>query len=69
MRKFHYVHENAECVRAEVGSQSAGAINIYLESTSVRASERESIALKKHLGLHSSTGGLPDQVGGCGGLI
>jgi len=28
MRKFYDVHENAECVKPEVGSQSAGAINI-----------------------------------------
>ena len=28
MRKFYYAHENTECVKIDVGSQSAGAINI-----------------------------------------
>jgi hypothetical protein len=43
MRKFPYAHENTECVKIDVGSQSAGAINIYVKKHVGAASEPESI--------------------------
>jgi hypothetical protein len=47
MRKFHYVFENAECeFDVRVAVRRRHSLFIYLESTSVQASERKAFALK-----------------------
>jgi hypothetical protein len=61
---------------AEVGLRSTDTIKFYFKKA-VRTFEREAFALKvgdrgtknSLARLQSSTGGLLDQVGGCGGLI